>query len=318
MVKSVSHPYRDAQALTPAHRPLWFNETLYPFKGQYLDISGCQVHYLDEGAGPVLLLLHGNPAWSFLYREIITGLRHRFRCVALDYPGFGLSSASKDYGFTPAEHAQVVEQFIQKLGLTDITLMVQDWGGPIGLGVAGRHPGRFQALVIGNTFAWPVNGIPHFERFSNFMGGPLGGFLIQNFNAFVNLLIPAGVTRRRLPPEIMQAYRGAFPTPLSRRPTHVFPRQILHSRSYLAEVEQGLARLKHLPALILWGDRDIAFRAAERERFEQLFPNHKTKVLSGAGHFIQEDAPDEIIEAINAWWPGAMERLQELKRGGYK
>lgn len=282
-------------------QPSWLPKDLFPFESRFLELDGCRVHYIDEGEGPVLLLLHGNPTWSFLYRNIVKELKGRFRCIAPDYPGFGLSTAAAGYGYTPAEHAGILEKLVLSLDLSDITMMCQDWGGPIGLGVAGRHPRRFRALVIGNTWAWPVNGDPHFERFSWFMGGPVGRFIIPNFNAFVNLLLPAGVKRRKLPREVMTAYRQPFATRDSRWPTYVFPRSIIHSRDYLAEVEDGLARLKDLPALILWGDRDIAFRERERSRFERFFSNHRTLILKGAGHFIQEDAPGEITDAIADW-----------------
>jgi haloalkane dehalogenase len=118
-------------------------------------IAGARVHYVDEGSGPTLLLLHGNPTWSFLYREIIKELRGEFRCVAVDYPGFGSSVAPTGYGFTPAEHADVVADFLTQLDLSAVTLMVQDWGGPIGFAVATRHPDRFARFVIGNTWARP-------------------------------------------------------------------------------------------------------------------------------------------------------------------
>ena len=98
-----------------------------------------------------MLLLHGNPTWSLIYREIVKGLRDRFRCIALDYPGFGLSTARNGYGYTPAEHAGIVERFLLALDLSHVTMMVQDWGGPLGLGVASRHSERFRALAIGNT-----------------------------------------------------------------------------------------------------------------------------------------------------------------------
>ncbi len=282
-------------------RPAWLDEGLYPFDGRFVELEGCRVHYVDEGEGPPLLLLHGNPTWSFLYRDTINGLSDRFRCIAPDYPGFGLSTAPTSYGFTPAEHARVVEHFLLSLDLSDVTMMVHDWGGPIGLGIAGRHPERFRALVIGNTWAWPVNGDPHFERFSGLMGGPVGRFLIHNFNVFVNLLIPAGTRRRRPSRRIMAAYRGPFSERSSRGPTHVFPREIVGSRDYLAGVESGLVNVRDLPALIVWGDRDIAFRGAERERFERLFPNHRAVVLRGAGHYVQEDASEEIVAEIRAW-----------------
>jgi haloalkane dehalogenase len=305
---------RDVAAAFRAHRgeaagvrrPAWYPERLFPYESRQVEAEGCLVHYVDEGDGPPLLLLHGNPTWSFLYRAVIGGLRDRFRCVAPDYPGFGLSLPRAGYDFRPASHAAVVERFALDLDLRDITLMVQDWGGPIGLALAARHPERFRALVIGNSWAWPVNGDPHFERFSALVGGPVGGLAIGWFNAFVNWLIPAGVRRRRLPREVMEAYRGPFRLRARRRPTHVFPREIVKSRDFLAGVEAGLARLAHLPALIVWGDRDIAFRAAERERFEASFPEHRTVILEGAGHYIQEDAPEEIVRAIGAWCEGAV------------
>lgn len=146
-----------------------------------------------------------------------------------------------------------------------------------------------------------MNGNPRFELFSRLVGGTPGGFLIRNFNAFVNLLVPAGVRRGRLPKEVMAAYRGPFPARASREPTHVFAREILGSSDYLAEVERGLERLAKLPVLIAWGDRDPAFQEAERSRFEQAFPKHRTAILRGAGHFIQEDAADEIVAEISNW-----------------
>lgn len=162
--------------------------------------------------------LHGNPTWSFLYRDIVTGLRDRYRCVAVDHPGFGLSSAAPGYRDTPAEHADVLEQLVLLLDLRDVTMMVQDWGGPIGFAVATRHPERFDAFVIGNTWAWP-KGDPGTRLFSRLLGGPIGRRLIANRNLFVERILPGGVRRLKLSDAVMDAYRGPFPTPASRRPT---------------------------------------------------------------------------------------------------
>lgn len=282
----------------------WLDRTLFPYAQRRIELGGHELAYIDEGEGPPLLMLHGNPTWSFVYRDVIGGLRDRFRCIAPDLPGFGFSTAATGFGFRPAEHSRVIERLVDALDLRAVTLMVQDWGGPIGLAAATRHPERFSALILLNTFAWPVNGDFHFEYFSRLMGGPIGKVLITHANAFVNLLVPAGIRRGKPSPGVMAAYRGPFARREDRRPTHVFPREILRSREFLAEVEQGLSRLRDLPTLILWGDRDIAFRDTERKRFEQLFPRHKTVVLAGAGHFVQEDAADEIIEATRDWTAG--------------
>ncbi len=282
-------------------RPDWVSAQLFPYESRFLDLDRCRLHYIDEGRGPVLVLLHGNPTWSFLYRHMVARLRHRFRCVALDYPGFGLSSAPPDYGFTPAEHSTVVERFVAEIGLDCFTPVVHDWGGPIGLAVAGRRPERVRALVIANTFAWPVDGDRHFEWFSRLMGGAVGRVAIRRGNAFVNVVVPAG-TRRRLSRPEMGHYRGPFPTPDARMPTYVFPREIMAGRRFLAEVEAGLGRLAHLPALIAWAGRDVAFGDTERRRFEAAFPRHRSVVFEGAGHYLQEDVPQELASEIEGWW----------------
>jgi haloalkane dehalogenase len=281
-------------------RPPWLSEELYPFESRYADIGGARVHYVDEGTGPPLLPLHGNPTWSFLYRDLIKGLRDRFRCIAPDYPGFGLSRAAPGYGYTSAEHANILEQLILQLDLQAVTMMVQDWGGPIGFAAATRHPDRFAAFVIGNTWAWPKSD-PGTQLFSRLMGGPVGGFLILRRNFFVEKIIPGSVKRKKLPEAVMDAYRGPFPTPESRRPLYVFPREILASRPFLAEIERGLPALTDRPALLVWPTKDVAFREPERRRWEQLLPNHSTVMLDGAGHYIQEDAAERIITAICDW-----------------
>jgi haloalkane dehalogenase len=290
----------EAAAENRPARPTWLSDELYPFDSHYADVNGARVHYVDEGSGPTLLLLHGNPTWSFLYRDLIKGLRDRFRCIAVDYPGFGLSRAPSGYGYTPAEHAGVVEQLILQLDLSGVTMMGQDWGGPIGFAAATRHPDRFARFVIGNTWAWPKSD-PGTQFFSRLMGGPVGGFLILRRNFFVERIVPGGVRRKKLPEAVMDAYRGPFPTPESRRPLHVFPREILASRPFLAEIESGLPALRDRPALIVWGTKDVAFREPERRRWEELFPDHRTVRLEGAGHYIQEDAAEEIVAAIREW-----------------
>src|SRR5215204_6168565 len=174
-----------------AARPAWVPDALFPYESRFAEARGAHVHYVDEGDGPPLLMLHGNPTWSFLYRELIGGLRDRFRCVAVDFPGFGLSSPPPGYGFTPAEHADVLDELVVRLDLSGATLMVQDWGGPIGLAVATRRPERFAAFVVANTWAWPKSD-PGTQAFSRLLGGPVGRRLIQQRNLFVEAILPGG------------------------------------------------------------------------------------------------------------------------------
>jgi haloalkane dehalogenase len=130
-------------------RPDWVDGELYPFEDRWAEANGCTVHYVDEGSGPPLLMLHGNPTWSFTWREVIDGVKSRYRCIAPDLPGFGLSKqTAPGYAFRPQDHARTIEEFVAELDLRDVTLLVQDWGGPIGFAAAALHPGRFAAFVI--------------------------------------------------------------------------------------------------------------------------------------------------------------------------
>lgn len=289
--------------VSSAVRPDWVSDELFPFQSRFVEVGGSLVHHVDEGDGPTLLLLHGNPTWSFVYRDVIRLLRDDFRCVALDYPGMGLSTAAPGYACTPQEHATVVASFVERLDLTDVTLVVQDWGGPIGLWAAEQRPERYAGLIVANTWAWPANGDLHFELFARTMGGLVGRELIRRLNLFVNLMVPAGHRRRRPTGDEMAHYRAALSTRARRQASAVLPQAILRSRPLLTEVEAGLPSLQHLPALLLWGDGDPAFGAAEHRRWRALLPHAADVTLPGAGHFVQSDAPDKFAAAIRDWWP---------------
>ncbi len=282
--------------------PAWLDRTLFPFDSRYVDIDGHRVHYVDEGRGPTLLLLHGNPTWSFAYRDVIRELSSEFRCVALDYPGFGLSEAADGYGYRPAEHAGVTARFIESLDLDDVIVMLHDWGGPIGVAAAASARERIRGLVVGNTWAWPVNGDLHFEVFSRTMGGAVGRELIRRLNLFVNLTIPAGHRRRRISGHELQHYQRPMATRERRNATAVLPRAIIADRGFLESVAADLELLRDLPSLLLWADGDPAFRDRERRRWQDLLPNRIDVTIAGAGHFVQSDAPQDVADAIHAWW----------------
>jgi haloalkane dehalogenase len=284
-----------------AERPTWVDDELFPFESRFIDIDGHRVHYVDEGAGPTLLFLHGNPTWSFLWRDVIRALRDDFRCIALDYPGFGLSTPKPGYRYLPEGHADVVTGFVDALGLAKTTLVGQDWGGPIGLAAVQRRPGVFDRLVLVNTWAWPVNGDLYYEAFSRIGGSPPVRFLARHLNLLVNVFIPTGHRRRKPTAAEMTQYRLALDTPERRQAAAVLPGRILASKTFLTELEAGLADLAHLPTLIVWGDADIAFRAQERERLEASFPEHETVIVKGAGTYVESDAPEEFVAAIRHW-----------------
>ena len=277
--------------------------TMFDVDHKFLDLpGGARVHYVDEGEGETLLFLHGNPSWSFQWRDLIRGLRGSYRCVALDYPGFGLSQAPPGFGFTPREESLIVEAFVDRLGLRDVTLVMQDWGGPIGLGLAGRRPELVRRMVLGSTWAWQTDTSVPRGKFSVIVGGPIGEFLQMNFNGFAALGIQNGVVRD-LPSDVLDVYMRPF-RPLDRRGIAAFyPGQIIAATDYFAEVEAGLPRLADKRALIFWALLDLGFPRTDLARFEQVFPNHETIELPNANHFFFEDEADRMIREIRAFIP---------------
>ncbi|MDH3707198.1 MAG: alpha/beta fold hydrolase [Acidimicrobiia bacterium] len=271
--------------------------TLYPFESRWFASSVGAVHYIDEGDGPTLLLLHGNPDWSFLYRKIVLGLRDHFRCVVPDYPGFGLSVHPEGYGYTPAEHAVVIGELVDGLDLTDMVVMGQDWGGPIGMDVASRRPDRIRGLVMGNTWFWPSDDTVT-KVFSRTMGSALGEWAITRHNAFVKPLMKRSL-RTKLTDKEFAHYTDVAPTPESRQGMAVFPREILGSHPWLGELEQRVPKLADKPVALIFGRKDPALASdATIARWRQEFPDASLLELPDAGHYIQEDAPDEIVRVI--------------------
>jgi haloalkane dehalogenase len=269
---------------------------LYPFESKWFESSVGPVHYVDEGEGPPILFCHGNPAWSFLYRRLILELRKDFRCIAMDYPGFGLSDHPAGYGYTPAEHARVVSALVARLDLKNVVVMGQDWGGPIGVAAALSDPARIRGFVFGNTWAWPAS--LKNTLFSLFMSTPLMQRKILQENFFVEKLIPFGVTRALSEPE-MDHYRLVLPTPEMRSGAAIFPRQIRGARKWLAELDRGIrSELRQKPLLLTWGMKDAAFEPSFIPGWRRRFPDNQLLELPNAKHFIQEDESAAIAQAI--------------------
>lgn len=270
---------------------------LYPFESRWFDGRSGRMHYIDEGQGPPIVFFHGNPTWSFLYRNVITGLRGQFRCIAMDYLGFGLSEHPDDFGYTVEEQAAAVGELIDHLGLNDFITMGQDWGGPISMAVGTARPDRVRGVVLGNTWFWPADGW-RLKLFSIVMGTWPLQYLVLHRNLFVEFVRLA--TTEKLAETVMQHYRGVQPTPAARRGIAEFPKQIRAARPLLERLAHDVpGQLGSKPALFVWGMEDPAFPLASTlSRLQDTFPDNVVVRLPQANHFIQEDAPDAIAEAI--------------------
>jgi pimeloyl-ACP methyl ester carboxylesterase len=274
---------------------------LFEADQKFIDLpSGARVHYVDQGGGETLVFLHGNPSWSFQWRDIIRGLRDSYRCVALDYPGFGLSDAPAGFGFTPRDESRVLEEFVDRFGLRDVTLVMQDWGGPIGFGLAERRPELVRRVILGSTWAWQTSKSEPRGKFSIVFGGPIGEFVQVNFPGMVSWGLQHDVVRK-LPRDVIDVYLRPFLPPNRRGITSFYPGQITAATDYFAKLEAGLPRLADKKALIFWALKDPGFPRSDLTRWEQTLPSHKTIEFPNAGHFFFEDEADQMIPEIRAF-----------------
>jgi haloalkane dehalogenase len=250
--------------------------SLFPFES-----SGGRVHYIDEGERRPIVFCHGQPMGSFLYRHIVLGLRGRFRCVDVDYPGYGLSFRPDGYGYTPSEHAGVLGELVDHLELDDMIVVGQDWGGPTSMSMAAARADRVLGIVLGNTWFWKDVSL-RIRVFSKFTSTGFMQRRILEKNWFVETGIPAGTTTK-LSEQVMEHYRAVQPTPEMRVALPIAPREILASGDWLEDLEaQVKAKLASKPALLVWGMKDTGFRPGLLARMKDIFPDRVVVELPDA------------------------------------
>lgn len=269
----------------------------YPFESRWIEIDGRVMHYIDEGQGPVLLMVHGNPTWSFAWRNLVKQLSGQYRVIAVDHLGCGFSQKPQDDVYALAQHIHRLQQLVECLDLQQVTLFAHDWGGAIGMGTAGRLPDRFKAFVLMNTGAFRSQRIPF--RISLCRIPILGTIGMQGLNLFsvaavkmaAERKLPAAVATGLVAPYDSWAHRKAV-----KEFVHDIPLNPAHrSYSTLVEVEEGLAQFVNSPMLLPWGMKDWCFSPEFFNEFCQRFPNAQQHPISAAGHYVFEDATEELV-----------------------
>ena len=277
---------------------------LYPFAAQKISIHGHNLSFLDQGKGRVVVMLHGNPTWSFYYRNLVSLLHDNYRVIVPDHMGCGYSAKPQKYPYTLKTHIDNLESLLAERDIDKFSLVVHDWGGAIGMGLALRYPERVKSLVILNTAAFRSERIP--LRISICRVPVLGDLIVRGFNGFARGAVTMAVANR-MAPEVARGYLEPYDTWAHRIAILRFVQDIPltpkdSSWKTLVDIENGLPRLRNIPMLILWGGRDFCFTRRFYEEWLQRFPGAEKHFFPDAGHYVLEDAFGAIAPLIKAFF----------------
>ena len=275
---------------------------LYPFESHWLDVDGQRLHYVDEGSGEPLLFVHGNPTWSFYWRNLILGLRDQYRCIAVDHIGCGLSDKPQNHPYTLERRIADLAEVVERLDLTGTTLLAHDWGGAIGLGTALRLPFRFSRIILFNTGAFPPPFVPW--RIAACRTPILGTLAVRGLNAFARAALSMAVEKHdRMTADVRRGFLAPYANWHDRIAINEFVRDIPFSPRHptwktLDKIESGLSSLAGWPIQLIWGMRDWCFRPECLARFRKHWPQAEVHELAECGHYVVEDAHERIIPLV--------------------
>ena len=268
----------------------WLNTNEYPFKHHYFKVNDTTMHYVDEGEGEVLLFVHGTPSWSFEFRNVIKFLSKKYRCIAIDHIGFGLSEKPAKYDYTVQNHTASLLKLVTHLQLNQFTMLVHDFGGIIGLAAAEQIPEKIKGLVILNTWCRSIQDEPEYKKMKMILGSPLMPLLYRYLNFSAKYILPAAFGERsRLTPEIHQHFLRPFSKVSERNGTIAFAKSLLRDQDYYASVGEKLSILKDKPVLIIWGMKDEFITEKHLLWMQEQFPGSKVVRYEDAGHFVLEE-----------------------------
>ena len=277
----------------------WLDRRLYPFTPKRFETVEGTISYLDEGRGPVVLLVHGTPSWSFEFREVVRDLARDHRVIAPDHLGFGLSDKPSRDKLTLARHRARLAALMETLELRDVTLVVHDFGGPIALPLALEADSRIARLLVLNSWMWPSEGDRTIARIDRLVRSPLGRFLYLRLGFSARVILPSAFAdRRRLTAPVKAHYLGPLGTVPARAGTYAMALALKGGDAEYAALWEARARLATLPLELVWGARDPALKEHHRLRWEAAFPEAPLTLLEDAGHFVAEERPDAVVAAV--------------------
>jgi haloalkane dehalogenase len=287
--------------LSVSSRPSWVSENLFPFSSRFAEIDGARLHYVDEGSGPPLLFLHGSPMWSFMFRHAIGDLRARFRCVAVDMPGLGLSTAPIVNGRSFERNANYYRRFVRMLGLDEFVLIAHATAGPPALRMAIEERQRLRGIVITNSLAWSMRSFPSMWRFVRIVNSPPFQFLNERVNLLPRVTSCIARSTGKFTDDEKRAILGPYANRDARRHLNSLLYSLRAEIPFFEKVQADLNQLNDLRVLFLYGARDNGYLAGFLDRWKQLLPNHSVAILEKSAHFPTEDEPEAYTRALREW-----------------
>jgi haloalkane dehalogenase len=276
----------------------WLDKSEYPFESKYVDLENGRIHYVVEGEGEIILFVHGTPTWSFLYRNYIKELSKTNRCIAIDNLGFGLSEYQSGFDGTPKSHSDNLVEFIEKMNLSNINLVVHDFGGPIGLSAAIHNSERISKVIMFNTWLWETKSNKEVVKIDKIINSFLGKFMYMKLNFSAKVLLKKGFYQKsKLTKQLHNQYIGPFLDSKSRVSTYYLAKSLLGSSDWYQEQWQKLDNISNKKWLILWGKKDSFLTIEHLKKWRSRLPKAKVVELE-SGHFLQEEDFDKTLSEI--------------------
>ena len=276
----------------------WLDQKEYPFNSNYFNVNGHQMHYIDEGQGETILFIHGTPSWSFDFRNVIKSLSKNYRCIAIDHVGFGLSDKPEFYDYSTQNHSWTLEKFVLELGLKNITLVLHDFGGPIGLDFAIRNSQLIKRITVLNSWLWSSEGDPKYLKLKRILKSPLLPLLYKYLNFSAKYILPSSFGDSKLSTKMKAQFTRPFENRKQRNGTLAFAHSLLNDQEWFEQLWNKRPSISQIPILFVWGMKDPVLSNLCLEKFSEGFPNSKTVEIETAGHFPQEEQPQQVADAI--------------------
>ncbi len=290
-----------------------YPKNLYPFASKWINVKGVRIHYIDEGKGETILFCHPPITSSFMYRYMIADLSKHFRCIAMDFPGFGLSERNNTESLSIDLLSEIVERLLNYLQLKSVYLLMQECGGHAAMKIFLEQPEKLRGVIITDTVVFPISGYPRIKNMLSFINGRVFNFINTNFNFLIRAMTRFGIQKRKLSSEEKAVYKKMFRSKSTRSASTHLLYQLLTEEELLRQIQNAFdTTFKNIPALIIYGEKDPLTELKVPQRIHAMLSNSQLYFIDGEAHFPHEGAPEEMNAIIRMWFTSTVTSSQDV------